>query len=115
LVQQQFDGLILGNSGVLWEHRDQILQFAAKQKFATVYPRREYVEAGGLVSYGAELSAMYERAAGYVEQIALGAKPSELPVERPSNVRMVVNLKTARKQGIKIPQRVLVRADRVIE
>jgi putative ABC transport system substrate-binding protein len=115
LVREEFDGLIVGNSGVLWEHRDQILQFAAEQKFATVYPRREYVEAGGLVSYGAELSVMYQRAAGYVEQIAQGARPSELPVERSSTVRMVVNLKTARQQGIRIPQRVLVRADRVIE
>jgi putative ABC transport system substrate-binding protein len=58
---------------------------------------------------------MYQRAAGYVEQIAQGARPSELPVERSSTVRMVVNLKTARQQGIRIPQRVLVRADRVIE
>jgi putative ABC transport system substrate-binding protein len=115
LAREEFDGLILGNSGVLWEHRDEILQFAARRKLATVYPRRQYVEAGGLVSYGAELSVMYQRAAGYVEQIARGARPAELPVERPSTVRMVVNLKTARTQGIKIPQRVLVRADRVIE
>ncbi len=67
------------------------------------------------MSYGAQLSVMYQRAAGYVEQIARGARPAELPVERPSTVHMVVNLKTARAQGIKIPQRVLVRADRVIE
>lgn len=115
IARDRYEGLYLGNSPTILAHRDRILQFAARQKLPAVYPRREYVDAGGLLSYGADLNVIYPRAAEYVQRIAQGARPSELPIERPNVVRMVVNLKAARAQGIKIPQRVLVRADEVIE
>ena len=115
IVHGRYEGAYTGNSPTILDHRDRILQFAARQKLPVVYPRREYVDAGGLVYYGVDLGAVYPRAAEYVHRIAQGARPSEMPIEEPSTVRMVVNLKAARAQGIKIPQRLLVRADEVIE
>jgi len=115
IVAERYQGFCVGPSAVILDNRDRILQFAARQKLPAVYARREYVDAGGLLSYGVDLGVMYLRLADYVHRIAQGAKPSELPVESPSIVRMVVNLKAARAQGIKIPQRVLVRADEVIQ
>lgn len=115
IARDKYEGLYLGNTAVLLDHREQIVQFAARQTFPTVYPRREYLDAGGLVYYGADLSTVYPRAAEYVQRIAQGAKPAELPIERPATVRLGVNLKAARAQGISIPQRLLVRADEVIE
>jgi len=115
IARDRYEGLYLGNSTTILDHRDRILQFAARQKLPAIYPRREYVDAGGLISYGADLRAIYPRAAEYVQRIVQGARPSELPIEQPNVVRMVVNLKTARAQGIKIPKSILVRADEVIE
>lgn len=115
MVAGRYQGFCVGTSSALLDNRDRILQFAARQKLPAVYARREYVDAGGLLYYGVDLGGLYLRLADYVHRIAQGAKPAELPVESPSIVRMVVNLKTARAQGIKIPQRVLVRADEVIE
>jgi putative ABC transport system substrate-binding protein len=115
MVADRCQGFCVGTSTVMLDNRDRILQFAARQKLPAVYPRREYVESGGLLYYGVDLGGMYVRLADYVQRIARGAKPSELPVESPSIVRMAVNLKTARAQGIKIPKSILVRADEVIE
>ena len=115
MVADHYQGFCVGTSSNLLDNRDRILQFAARQKLPAVYARREYVDAGGLLYYGVDLGRLYLRLADYVHRIAQGAKPAELPVESPSIVRMVVNMKAARAQGIKIPQRVLVRADEVIE
>jgi len=115
IARERYEGFYLGNSATILANRDRILQFAAQQKLPAVYPRREYVDAGGLLFYGADLSVSYLRAAEYVLRIAQGAKPAELPIERPDVVRMVVNLKAARAQGIGIPKSILVRADEVIE
>lgn len=104
--------------GQLWARRkprDQIVQFAAREKLPVVYGRREYVDAGGLLSYSANIQFAYVRSADYVHRILRGAKPADLPVEQSSNMQMVLNLKTARALGIKIPDSVRLRADEVIE
>ena len=113
--RERVQGLIVGAPGLLMEHRDQIVQFAAREKLPVVYGRREYVDAGGLLSYAVDLQFGYLRGADYVHRILLGAKPADLPVEQSSSVRTVLNLKTARALGITIPASVRLRADEVIE
>ena len=113
--REQIQGLIVAATGVLLEHRDQIVQFAAREKLSVVYGRREYVDAGGLLSFGADLKIAYVRGADFVHRILQGAKPADMPVEQINNFLMVLNLKTARALGIAIPAAIRVRADEVIE
>jgi putative ABC transport system substrate-binding protein len=114
LKRERFDGFIVGAATPLLEHRDPIVEFALREKLPAIYARPEYVEAGGLLSYGADREPAWARAAEYVHRIAQGANPAELPVERPSIIRMVINLKTAQAMGMTIPQSVLLRADQLI-
>jgi putative ABC transport system substrate-binding protein len=95
-------------------NRTPILDFAAKTRLPGMYPWREYVEDGGLMSYGTNLSDLYRRAATYVDKILKGAKPAELPVEQPTKFEFIINLKTAKQIGLTIPPNVLARADKVI-
>lgn len=115
MAREPLDGLIVGNSAVLFPHRDRIIQFAAQHRLPVVYARRDYVEAGGLLSYSVDLDFMFLRGAEYVHRILQGARPSDLPVERPSRTLLEVNLKTAKVLGFTIPPSILLRADRVIE
>jgi len=115
IAREPVDGLIVGTTMVLFPHRDRIIQFAARHRLPAVFARREYVEAGGLLSYSVDLDFMFSRSAEYVQRILGGAKASDLPVERPSGTRLEVNLKTAKALGLKMPQSILLRADRVIE
>lgn len=115
IKRERLQGFIVGTSGVLVEHRDQIVQFAARERLPVVYGRREYVDAGGLLSYSVDLNFGFLRGADYVHRILKGTKPADLPVEQSSSIRMVLNLKTARALGIKIPESVRLRADEVIE
>ena len=93
----------------------QVAEFASKSHLPSVYSNREAIEAGGLLSYGADRADSYRRVAVYVDKILKGAKPTDLPVEQPTKFELVINLKTARQIGLTIPPNVLARADRVIK
>jgi ABC-type uncharacterized transport system substrate-binding protein len=101
-------------SPVVGSQRTQILDFAVKNRFPAIYHRRQFVEDGGLMTYGVSITDLFRRAATYVDKILKGTKPAELPVEQPTKFEFIVNLKAARQIGLTIPPNVLVRADRVI-
>ncbi|MGH7834260.1 MAG: ABC transporter substrate-binding protein [Candidatus Binatia bacterium] len=115
LNKQRPDGLYVIGSRQLNTNRKRVVSFALKSRLPSVYARREAVDAGGLMSYGADLADSYRRAATYVDKILKGAKPADLPVERPTKFELVINLKTAKQIGLTIPQSMLYRADRVIK
>jgi putative tryptophan/tyrosine transport system substrate-binding protein len=102
-------------AGPVWpSHRKQVADLAAKSRLPAIYPFPEFVEAGGLMSYSANVVDLFRRAATYVDKILKGAKPADLPVEQPTKFELVINLKTAKQIGLAIPPNVLARADRVI-
>jgi putative tryptophan/tyrosine transport system substrate-binding protein len=108
-------GLIVTTSAAANAHRDQIIALAARHRLYAVYPRRAWVERGGLMSYGADVIAASPQAAGYVDRILKGEKPADLPVQAPNKYDLVINLKTAKALGLEIPSSVLARVDEVIE
>jgi putative ABC transport system substrate-binding protein len=109
------DAILVVQSPVFNSHRAQMADLAAKSRLPAAYPRREFVEDGGLMSYGVNISDLDRRAAGYVDKILKGAKPADLPVEQPTKFELVINLKAAKQIGLTIPPNVLARADRVIK
>jgi putative ABC transport system substrate-binding protein len=104
--------LVLG--GPILTQRKQIADLALTSRLPAIYDRQEFVDAGGLMSYGVSISDLDRHAAIYVDKILKGAKPADLPVEQPKKFDFVINLKTAKQIGLTIPPNVLVRADRVI-
>jgi len=106
--------LIVLNDPMLFAQRGRIVELAAKSRLPAAYEWREFVEAGGLMSYGTNIADMYRRLATYVDKILRGAKPADLPVEQPTKFELVVNLRTAKALGLTIPQSVLIRADQII-
>ena len=95
--------------------REQITGLAARHKIPAIYASREYVDVGGLIAYAAHYPDLYRRAAAYVDKIFKGAKPADLPVEQPTKLEIVINLKVAKALGLTVPLTLLGRADEVIE
>ena len=111
---ERSNGLIALRNPFTATHRTRIVDFAAKSRLPAMYPDGEFVDTGGLMSYGVNVADMWGRAAVYVDKILKGAKPADLPVEQPIKFEFIVNLKTAKRIGVTIPPNVLARADRVI-
>jgi putative ABC transport system substrate-binding protein len=108
------DGFVMLPDRLLLAYRKPIVQFAFANRLPSMFPFREFVEEGGLMSYTPDWPAIYRRAGSYVDKIARGAKPADLPVEQPTTFELVVNLKTAKALGLTIPKSILVQADEVI-
>jgi ABC-type uncharacterized transport system substrate-binding protein len=115
MTRARADALYVLGDPIYWNQRARIVELTAKHRFPGMFPQREYVEAGGLMSYGANLQDNFRRAATYVAKILRGAKPSDLPIEQPTRFELVINSKTANALGQTIAQSVLVRADHIIE
>jgi len=107
--------LMMVSGGIVLSQLTQVVELAAKSRLPAIYSIREYVEAGGLMSYGVSLNDLDRRAATYVDKILKGAKPADLPVEQPTKFEFIINLKAAKQIGLIIPPNVLVRADKVIK
>jgi putative ABC transport system substrate-binding protein len=114
-LKTRADALYVATDPLLFTYRVRINTLALSARLPTIYIFRENVEAGGLLSYGANLPDLYRRAAAYVDKILRGAKPADLPVEQPTKFDLIINLTTAKALGLTIPPTILVRADEVIE
>jgi putative ABC transport system substrate-binding protein len=115
LSEQRIEGLLVGDDPFLQSHRDQLVRLAAHYAILTIYFSRDFVEEGGLVSYGPNLPNAYHLVGVYTGRILNGEKPADLPVQQPTRFELVINLKTARTLGLTVPQSLLVLADELIE
>ena len=115
MVKDHVDALLVVADAMFQANRTRLAELAAKNRLPTVYTFREYVDGGGLMSYGPNLMSQYRQAAMYVDKILKGAKPADLPVEQPSKFESVINLKAAKAIGVTIPQSLLLRAEEVIQ
>ena len=113
--KQRPDGLYVLGGALMVANQKRIIGFALKSRLPSMYIIGEAVEAGGLMSYGADLADSYRRVAYYVDKILKGAKPADLPVEQPTKFELIINLKTAKQIGVTIPPEVLARANRLIK
>jgi putative ABC transport system substrate-binding protein len=115
MLEKGVSALYVLGAGIFLEHSQHLVDLTVKVRVPAMFYRREFVEAGGLMSYAASAHDMYRRAAAYVDKILKGAKPADLPVEQPTKFELVINLKTANAIGLTIPPMLLARADEVIE
>ena len=113
--RERVDALVIAENALNVEHRDLIISFAAKNRLPTVFGERASVDAGGLMSYGADFADILRRSATYIDKILRGAKPAELPVEQPTKFELVINVRTAKALGLTMPPSLLLRADHVLE
>jgi putative ABC transport system substrate-binding protein len=114
-IKERAGALITVDDPFLFSQRTRIVKLAAKSRLPAIYFFREFVDVGGLMSYAANLSDMYRRAATYVDKILKGAKPADLPIEQPKKFELIINLKAAKQIDLAIPPNVLARADKVIK
>jgi putative ABC transport system substrate-binding protein len=115
MAQERVGALMVQTTAMFITNRKRIVELAAKSRVPAVYGEREFVDAGGLMFDGAGLADMYRDAAVYADKILKGAKPADLPVEQPTKLELIINLKAAKALGVRIPPSVLVRADQVVE
>ena len=115
MTRERAGALLTSTDAMFNAQRQRIVELAAKSRIPAIYEFKEFVEAGGLMSYGTNIVNVYRRVAVYVDKILKGAKPGELPVEQPTNFEFFINLKTAKQIGVTIPPNVLARADKVIK
>ena len=115
LGAERVEGLLVPPDTTFYSRRRQIADLAARTGLSAIYGYREHVEDGGLMSYGPDIPDQYRRAAIYVDKILKGAQPAELPVEQPTKIELVINLRTAKALGLTVPPTLLARADEVIE
>jgi putative ABC transport system substrate-binding protein len=115
IARARADALMVPTSAPFTQARGRLVDLAAKGRLPAVYPASEFVDAGGLLAYGPNVSDLFRRAATYVDKILKGAKPADLPVEQPTKFELVINLTAAKALGLTIPASVLARADQVIE
>jgi putative ABC transport system substrate-binding protein len=115
ILRERPDALLVASTAANFANRRLIAEFAAKSRLPSMYPNREFVEAGGLIAYGVELPELARRAAKYVDLILRGEKPADLPIQQPTKFELVINRKTAREMGLKIPANMLLQADQVLE
>jgi putative ABC transport system substrate-binding protein len=115
IIKARADALTVWGSAMLFAERRRLVELAAKNRLPAVYTSRDFVDTGGLMSYGANLPDLFRRAATYADKILKGAKPGNLPIEQPTKFELVINLKTAKDFGLTIPSPVLARADDLIQ
>ena len=115
LVELQASAVIVSPDGFFASRRDQFVSLASRHSIPTIYWLRRFAEAGGLISYGTSITAVFHRLGVYTGQILNGAKPADLPIIQPTKFELVINLKTAKTLGLTVPQSMLAGADEVIE
>jgi ABC-type uncharacterized transport system substrate-binding protein len=115
MARERVNGVVVLQDPVMLSARSQIVLLAARHQLPAVYAQSEFVEVGGLMSYGVNIAQQFRRAAGYIDKILKGAKPGDLPVEQPTKIELAINLKTAKALNLTIPPSLLARADQVIE
>ena len=115
MAKERLEGLVVVPDSVFTTHRHRLVELARNDRLPTIFAQREPVEAGGLMSYGESLRDFFRRSARYVDRIFKGTNPGDLPIEQPTRFFLVVNLKTAKAIGLKLPEALLLRADEVIE
>ena len=113
--QKQVGAIMTTTSLPFFAERKRIVELAVKYRLPAIYPQDDFVEAGGLMSYGADFDDLYRRAAGYVDKILKGAKPADLPVQQATKFEFVINLKAAKQIDLTVPPEVLARANKVIK
>ena len=115
MTRERAGAVLVGRPGIVFVHRSRLATLAVKHKLPAMFLDRRWVEAGGLMSYGADLLDLLRRVGTYVDKILKGAKPADLPIEQPTKFELVVNLRAAKAIGLTIPPSLLLRADQVLE